>query len=139
MSARVRIRSAAAGDAPFLRVTCRTYLPEAALLELITRGDVVVAELDGSQVGYAALDRIGAVNPFLAAIHVLEPHRRAGIGRALLGELERRTASRGHEVLYSSSTADEAAPQSWHRRMGLRGVRIRRGVQRWRSGRGHLP
>jgi GNAT superfamily N-acetyltransferase len=89
------------------------------LLELIGRGDVVVADLDGSPVGYAALDRIGAVSPFLAAIHVLEPHRRAGIGRALLGELERRTASRGHEVLYSSSTADEAAPQSWHRRMGF--------------------
>jgi GNAT superfamily N-acetyltransferase len=88
-------------------------------MEQIGRGDVLVAEVEDDAVGYAALDRIGAVSPLLAAIHVLAPHRRHGIGRALLAELEHLCASRGHDVLYSSCTADEAAPQAWHRRMGF--------------------
>jgi len=57
--------------------------------------------------------------PYIALIRVLAAHRRSGVGRALLGYVEEEAAGRGHRVLYSSSQADEPAPQAWHRRMGF--------------------
>lgn len=119
MSGSPRIRSAAAGDVPFVRDECGSYLSPDVLLELIVRQDLLVAERDDQPIGYAALDRLGAVHPFLAAIRVLEWHRGRGIGRALLAEVESRVRARGHAVLYSSSSADEPAPQEWHRHVGF--------------------
>lgn len=119
MSAPLAVRPTAVDDIQFVQEDCRSYLPSPILVALIGRGDLVIAELDGQPVGYAALDRIGAVAPFLCAIHVLAPHRRRGIGRALLADLEARCRGRGHDALYSSCTADEAEPQAWHRRMGF--------------------
>jgi len=119
VSADPRVRSATLDDLPFVRDDCRSYLPVNVLAEMFGRGDLVVAEQDGRPIGYAALDRLGAVFPYLAGIWVIEPFRRRGVGRALLAELEGRARARGHAVLYSSSTADEAAPQAWHRRVGF--------------------
>jgi GNAT superfamily N-acetyltransferase len=119
LAATLSVRPASPHDVAFVVEVCRSYVPVDALSAMLGRQDLLVAELDGRPVGYAALDRIGVVNPFLAAIRVLDPHRRRGVGRALLAELERRAVARGHAVLYSSCTADEAAPQAWHRRMGF--------------------
>ena len=119
MSGPPPIRPATADDVPFVRDDCRSYLPPDVLFELIARGDLLIAERDGQAIGYAALDRLGAVHPFLVAIWVLAPYRRGGIGRALLATVERSARARGHTVLYSSSSGDEPAPQAWHRHVGF--------------------
>lgn len=119
MSDPVSVRAAKPDDVPFVREVCRSYLPGTILLELIARDDVLVADRGDQPIGYVALDRLGGVFPYLAAIHVLPSQRHHGVGRALLAEVEARCRARGHAVLYSSSSADEAAPQAWHRRVGF--------------------
>ena len=82
-------------------------------------GDVFVARRNGNPVGYLRLEWLWSKIPYIELIRVLEPHRRSGVGRSLLAHAEAEVAGRGHSVLYSSSQADEAEPQAWHRRMGF--------------------
>jgi GNAT superfamily N-acetyltransferase len=96
-----------------------SYIPRERLAQMAADGRILVAEHDGELVGFACLDYLVATKPFLALIRVLEPYRRQGIGRALLAHLEALCRARGHDVPYSSSQADEPAPQAWHRHVGF--------------------
>ena len=95
------------------------YLPERIVRRKMEDGDVFVAEYGGERVGYLRLEYLWAKLPYIELIRVLEPHRRSGVGRALLAFAEADVAARGHAVLYSSSQVDEPEPQAWHRRMGF--------------------
>ena len=53
-------------------------------------------------------------------IAVDESLRRKGIGRALLGFLEEYVRNTGLKIILSSSQADEAEPQAWHRAVGFK-------------------
>jgi GNAT superfamily N-acetyltransferase len=82
---------------------------------MIDQQQAVVAERDGVPVACACVDYLGVVQPFLAAVWVLDEHRRRGVGRAILRFLEDHLRARGHSVLYSSCVVDEKPPQDWHR------------------------
>ncbi|MDX1545754.1 MAG: GNAT family N-acetyltransferase [Rhodothermales bacterium] len=111
----ITIRTAVKDDFDF--VSQDGYLSEANLRRKINGGDVFVALRKGEQLGYLRLDYLWSKLPYIELIRVLAPHRRSGVGRALLSYVEQEVAARGHRVLYSSSQADEAAPQAWHRHM----------------------
>ena len=111
-------RLATAADLDFTVHT--TYIPADRMQLLVQQRQVVVAELAGERVGYACLDWLVVVAPFLGAIWVREAHRRRGVGTALLRFLEDALRDQGHEVLYSSCVVTETEPQAWHRRVGFR-------------------
>ena len=81
--------------------------------------DVVVAEWNGKLVGYVRLEYLWSIVPYISLIRVLPEYRRQGIGKALLRFIETFLREVGHEVLYSSSQADEPEPQAWHRHLGF--------------------
>lgn len=81
--------------------------------------EVLVAETGGEIVGYLRLEHLWSKMPFIGLIHVHQEHRLAGVGRALLESLESFLRERGHRVLLSSSMADAAKAQAWHRKMGF--------------------
>ena len=95
------------------------HIPSEVVAGKIGRDEVVVAERDGESVGYARIEFLWSVVPYIALIWILEPHRRQGVGTAILEHLEERFRASGHEALFSSSQADEPEPQAWHRRMGF--------------------
>jgi GNAT superfamily N-acetyltransferase len=111
------VRAATEGDLDF--VSQDGYLPASVVKRKVSDGDVVLALRDGKPVGYLRLEWLWSKLPYIELIRVLEPYRRAGVGRALLTHVEAEVASRGHVALYSSSQADEPEPQAWHRRMGF--------------------
>lgn len=111
------IRPAAEDDLGF--VSQDGYLGAPVIRRKIRGGDVFVAMRGGVRVGYLRLEHLWSKLPYIELIRVLEPHRRAGVGRALLRYVEQEVAGRGHSHLYSSSQVDEAAPQAWHRHMGF--------------------
>jgi N-acetylglutamate synthase-like GNAT family acetyltransferase len=113
----VTARYATASDLAF--VAQDGYLAERVVRRKVEAGDVFVAERAGERVGYLRLEHLWAKVPYVELIRVLAPHRRRGVGRALLAFVEADAAARGHAVLYSSSQADESEPQAWHRRMGF--------------------
>jgi GNAT superfamily N-acetyltransferase len=95
------------------------YLPGPTMRRKVSDGDVYVARWGDEPVGYLRLEWLWSKLPYIELIRVLEPYRRAGVGRALLAHTEAELGARGHAVLYSSSQADEPEPQAWHRRMGF--------------------
>ena len=113
----VAVRTASEGDLGF--VSQDGYLPAPVVRRKVREGDVFVAFRGDEPVGYLRLEWLWSTLPYVELVRVLEPHRRAGVGRALLAHVEAEAARRGHAVLYSSSQADEPDPQAWHRRMGF--------------------
>ena len=106
-------------DIDFLRVTGHTHLPKIVLRRKIDWQEIAVVTMNGKLIGYIFLDYIWSSVPFIATIWVLEAYRGQGVGKALLQFIENEVSSHGQKILYSSSQADETAPQEWHRKMGF--------------------
>jgi len=112
------IRLAAQAELDFVRQIDR-HIPVEVAARKIEAQEILVAEANGALVGYLRLEFLWSLVPYIALIRVLPEHQRQGVGRALLAFLEDRLHRQGHTVLYSSSQADEAEPQAWHRHMGF--------------------
>lgn len=96
------------------------YVPECTVLRKVENREVVVAEREGTSIGYARIEYLWSRLPYLALIRVLPEARHQGVGRAMLRFIEAELRGAGHDVLLSSSQADEPEPQQWHRHMGFR-------------------
>ncbi len=85
--------------------------------------ELFVAELDGQLAGALHLAHLwpgqqGGI-PFISGIVVIKDYQRKGVGKALLGFLERLLKERDQTVLLSSCVIDEYEPQTWHRHVGF--------------------
>jgi GNAT superfamily N-acetyltransferase len=96
----VALRLAIPADLDFVRPD--RGLSDDVVRHKIERQEIVVAEWQGTVVGCLHLE-----------------YQRQGIGKALLRYTEAVLRDKGHDVLYSSSQANEPEPQAWHRHMGF--------------------
>ena len=117
MAEKLTVRPATMDDLDF--VAQDGHIPRETVAGKIGRDEVIVAERDGESVGYARVEFLWSIVPFIALIWVLEPYRKQGVGTAILEYLEARFRATEHEALFSSSQVDEPEPQAWHRRMGF--------------------
>lgn len=111
------VRFATLDDLDF--VALDHYIPTEVVRRKIEQQEVVVAERQGSPVGYARLEYLWSTVPYVALIWVLPEHRRQGAGKAMLRFMEDYLRENGHQHLFSSSQVDEAEPQAWHRHVGF--------------------
>ena len=95
----------------------------------------LVAELDGDVVGFAAYgdfrDTVkwpGYRHVVELSVHVAEPQRGIGIGRALLSELIARARVAGKTQIVAGIDGDNAASIRFHERLGFREVARMPGV-----------
>ena len=95
------------------------HLLAASVQHKIKSQEIIVAELNGSLVGYLRLEYLWSRVPYIALVHVLPEDRRQGVGKSLLAFAEEFLREQGHQALYSSSQVDEAEPQAWHRHVGF--------------------
>jgi GNAT superfamily N-acetyltransferase len=94
---------------------------ESYLEEGIAFGRVFIARSDEEVAGYLIYHLIWGNTPFLALVRVLQEFQGRGIGRALIGELERTLRAEGFKALISSSTVNESA-NDFHEKMGFRKI-----------------
>jgi GNAT superfamily N-acetyltransferase len=106
----VRVRAAEMRDLPWLEVF-DGHLDGASLRTKLALGELFIAEIDGDRVGMLRLDYLWSSVPFIALVRVAKHVRRQGAGRALVAHVGDHVRSGGGDVLFSSSTADEAEPQ----------------------------
>ena len=85
----------------------------------IVSDECIVVELDGQLIGYIRLEYLWSTVPYIGLIFVMEGYQSEGLGRKMLAFLEDHLQSHGHDVLMSSSQANEPEPQAWHRAVGF--------------------
>ncbi len=122
----MNVRLATLADAAFLNMS--SHLAESVILRKISVGEAIVAELKGTLIGFCLIEYLWSKLPYIGLVGVDENHRRRGCGRAMLQFLEIRLQDQGHLKLYSSSQANEPAPQLWHRQMGFEECGIIAGI-----------
>ena len=94
------------------------------------REELLVADEDGI-VGYLMWTTLWRL-PWIEFARVLIDHRRTGVGRALVRDLEDRVRAAGGWMLLSSSTGTDKDAIAWHRAIGFKdGGRIE--WRMWRS------
>jgi len=80
---------------------------------------VFLAEVGGRPAGLVRIDLLWSRIPFVAQVRVLEGDRCRGVGRAMMEFVRARARAQGVGFVLSSSAADEAEPQAWHRAVGF--------------------
>ncbi len=104
------------------------HIPTEIVKRKIKWQEVIVAERNGSLVGYVRLEYLWSSIPYIALIYVLPEHRRQGVGKAMIYFIEGFLHDRGHSALYSSSQVNESEPQAWHRHVGFEECGIIAGI-----------
>jgi N-acetylglutamate synthase-like GNAT family acetyltransferase len=94
-------------------------VPDTVLAARIAERRLAIAEIGGNTVGALHLEYLWGTKPYIALIRVLPDLQRRGVGRALLAFVAAMIREEGHTQVYSSSPANESAPQAWHRHMGF--------------------
>lgn len=117
MSSEVTIRFATEKDFDFLNPNI--YISEEILKRKIEWQEFIIAEIDENSVGFLQLEFLWSLVPYIALIKVLPEYRRKGVGKKLLEFTEDFLRQKGHQMIYSSSQADETEPQEWHRHVGF--------------------
>ncbi len=118
MSSEVEIRFAIDLDVGFL--DSFTHISVKTLQHKIDRQEIIVAVEKGVLVGFIQLEYLWSLVPYIALIRVVKEHQRQGIGKKMLVFTELFLKSKEHQILYSSSQADEPHPQEWHRHAGFK-------------------
>lgn len=84
---------------------------------------VIVAEIDGVVAGYGSFGDFRAFDGYRAtaehSVYVGEAHRRRGVARAILAELEVRARACGKHVLVAAIEAENRASIDLHRAQGF--------------------
>ncbi|HEY42148.1 MAG TPA: GNAT family N-acetyltransferase [Dehalococcoidia bacterium] len=124
--AEIDIRFATPSDLDFVKQD--GYIPAEVVKRKIEWQEVLVASKDTTLVGYLRLEYLWSLVPYIALIYVTPEHRRQGVGITMLHFVEEFLRNRGFNVLYSSSQANEAEPQTWHRRAGFEECGIISGI-----------
>lgn len=104
-------------DLPYLSEHERISVSE---LEAILRcGRILIADAQdkSTPVGWLRWGLFWDEVPFMNRLHVVEGHRRGGIGQLLVTEWESKCRDAGHELVMTSTLSDESA-QHFYRRIG---------------------
>lgn len=95
------------------------HVTEQIIRNKIVNDEIIIAEIDGRQIGYIRIEYLWSIKPYIGVIFVEDDYRREGIGRKMLNFLANHLIKYGHDELYSSSQANEPEPQAWHRGNGF--------------------
>ncbi|MEZ5424841.1 MAG: GNAT family N-acetyltransferase [Pyrinomonadaceae bacterium] len=117
MSKNIGIRFAEPADLEFLKDNL--YIREKMICRKIESKEIIIADKETVPVGFLQLEYLWSLVPYIALIGVLPEHRQEGIGTGMLRFAGSFLRDEGHQMIYSSSQADEPEPQAWHRHAGF--------------------
>lgn len=112
------VRPACPDDLDILAKADR-HVPRERMRKLVSDGFVLAAFIGDSFAGWLRYGLFWDGIPFMNMLFVLEEHRGNGIGTALVREWERLAAEKGHNVVMTSTQANETS-QHFYRKLGYR-------------------
>ena len=114
---RIGVRMARTGDLRFIMQMC--HFTEDEVLRKIGENQIFLVTAENSPAGYLSIGFLWSTVPYIDMLWISETYQGKGFSRPLLGFVEDYLREREYPILYSSSTANEAEPQAWHRHMGF--------------------
>lgn len=111
-----RTRTATVDDLPFL-FEVDHHVSAQALTQIVDRGHVIVADLDGGAVGCLRWGLFWDQVPFMNLFWVAPPSRGHGVGTSLVRAWEAAQQAVGHELVLTSTSSAERA-QHFYRQLG---------------------
>ncbi len=114
----IQIRYATDSDLPYLQQH-DDLISENVMQKKVSDSQVIVAVKNGSHLGWLRFGFWWDIFPFMNLIVVEEAERGKGTGRKLVEFWEKEMKYRGHELVITSTDANEDA-QQFHRKMGYR-------------------
>ena len=115
-----RIRIAHKGDLGFLAAH-DVHIASAERESVLQQSRILIAEQDGIPVGWLRWGMFWDNTPFMNLLFLLEEHRGAGLGRAMVVHWERQMHAAGYAMVMTSTQANEDA-QGFYRRLGYQDV-----------------
>ena len=116
MTNQATIREARADDLPFL-AEHDSHVHNDVLGALVGRGQILVAEEEGTLHGWLRWNLFWDEIPFMNMLFVLESHGGRGLGNSLVESWEGNLRTAGYDSVLTSSLANEQA-QHFYRRCG---------------------
>ena len=115
---KIIVRPARPEDAELLAEADR-HVPRERMRKLVSDGFVLAAFCGDSCAGWLRYGLFWDGIPFMNILFVLEEYRGNGIGTALVREWERLAAENGHDMVMTSTQANETS-QHFYRKLGYR-------------------
>ena len=102
----------------YAKLFLRKHTAKGDFFWVIRIAEIVLVMLDGDNfAGWLRWGLFWDEHPFMNLLYLLEPYRGKGLGRQLVSDWERRMKAEGHEVVMTSTQANECA-QFFYRRLG---------------------
>ena len=123
----IHIRTATDADWPVLEKLNKVIdynNPKTFMLESIEAQRVLVAEVDGSVVGYALWQILWGNTPVLSLAKVFPVHQQKGVGSTLITELEERIKTAGFTHYLSSTMQENSDGQAFHSKLGFNNIGV---------------
>ena len=114
---KVAVRLAVPDDLAFIMRKC--HFSKEEVLRKIGEDQIFILTVENQPAGYLSIGYLWSTIPYIDMLWISEAYQKKGFSRNLLGFVEGYLKERGYTILYSSSTADEAEPQAWHRHIGF--------------------
>lgn len=108
------IRTATPEDLKALEQLERHISPD-ALRRAVTEGRVYLADEGGQVLGWLRWGMFWDSIPFLNMLYFLEEHRGRGLGRRMMAHWEAQMRALGHDLVMTSTAADEYAQHFYHK------------------------
>ncbi|MDE6600318.1 MAG: GNAT family N-acetyltransferase [Oscillospiraceae bacterium] len=115
---KIIVRPARPEEAELLAEADR-HVPRERIRKLVSDGFVLAAFIGDSFGGWLRYGLFWDGIPFMNMLFVLEEYRGNGVGTALVLEWERLAAENGHDIVMTSTQANETS-QHFYRKLGYR-------------------
>jgi ribosomal protein S18 acetylase RimI-like enzyme len=116
----LEIKLATGDDVPWL-IAQDYHLAPQVMAAKIGRGEILVAWLGETRIGWLRWNYFWDLLPFMNMLHIDEPHRGRGHGRAVVAHWENLMHSQGFTQVLTSTLANENA-QHFYRRLGYHDI-----------------
>ncbi|PCH66442.1 MAG: GNAT family N-acetyltransferase [Bacteroidetes bacterium] len=95
------------------------FMDKDRISEWLEKKIIIIAKENDKIIGYLRFMYFWRNLPYICLIKVSKNRRNQGIGKAMVLYLENFLKQKGFNKLLSSTDADEAEPQNWHKKVGF--------------------
>lgn len=89
------------------------------VIKKIRAKEYIVAKINNKNVGFIRFGYFWSEIPIVEMIRIEEKHKKQGIGKYFIKQIEKIARKNKQKIIMSSSTEGEPGPEKWHKKIGF--------------------